>query len=53
MLQVILTQEEYENLQKKNIFLNCLNQAGVDNWEGWNIAIDLWIEKMGDENVPI
>ncbi len=32
---------EVERLQKKADWLLCLEQAGVDNWEGYNIAIDI------------
>ncbi len=33
--------KENEKLQKRNKWLNCLEAAGVDNWEGYGIAIDI------------
>jgi len=30
-------------------FLNCLRNAGVDNWEGYDFAIEAFNEEMGIE----
>lgn len=35
---VVLTQEEYELLAEDSLFLNCLRNAGVDNWDGYEFA---------------
>ena len=32
--------EEYEELQEDQNFLNALRAAGVDNWEGYEIALE-------------
>jgi hypothetical protein len=32
---------EYNSLLEDSKWLNCLQQAGVDNWDGYEDAIDL------------
>lgn len=49
-----ITEEEYEWLSKRSVFLDCLTGAGVDNWEGYNFAIDSFVEEFGEEEkIPI
>jgi hypothetical protein len=38
---VTITKAEYEKLLEDSDWLNCLEQAGVDNWEGYSVAIDI------------
>jgi hypothetical protein len=38
---VTIPKTEYESLQKEAKFLEALRAAGVDNWEGWDYAIDI------------
>ena len=38
---VTISKKEYEQLQKDQRFLECLRGAGVDNWEGYDYAIEL------------
>lgn len=33
--------EEYKFLKESALWLTCLENAGVDNWEGWDYACDL------------
>lgn len=40
MDNVTITQEEYDNLLEDSIFLQALSSAGVDNWEGYEDALD-------------
>jgi len=35
---ITITEEEYKKLQDKEIFLEALEQEGVDNWEGYSYA---------------
>jgi hypothetical protein len=35
---VKISQEEYEELKEAQRFLDCLEHAGVDNWEGYDFA---------------
>lgn len=37
---VTITKEEYNELLEEQAFLDCLRGAGVDNWEGYEFAID-------------
>lgn len=35
---------EYEELKSQCLFLDALEAAGVDNWEGMHEAIKIWNE---------
>ena len=37
---VTLTREELDELENDQQFLRCLEGAGVDNWDGYEIAQD-------------
>jgi hypothetical protein len=39
--QIVIEEEEYKSLQEYSDFLQCLINAGVDNWSGYNFAVDL------------
>jgi len=41
MKTVIITQEEYDKLVDDSKFLEALMAAGVDNWDGYDYAIEL------------
>ncbi len=41
---VTISKKEYEQLQKDQCFLECLRGAGVDNWEGYDYAIEMMQE---------
>jgi hypothetical protein len=43
-----LTQDEYDELMSDSLFLSCLEAAGVDNWDGYEIAQDMYAEQYGD-----
>ena len=38
---VTLTREEFDELESDQHFLRCLEGAGVDNWDGYEIAQDV------------
>lgn len=38
---VTITRKEYETLKKDSEWLNYLEQAGVDNWDGYGFAYEL------------
>lgn len=40
--------EEYNELCQNSLFLNCLENAGVDNWEGYEYAIEEYQEEDND-----
>lgn len=35
---VTITREEYDELLTSQKFLDCLESAGVDNWDGYDFA---------------
>ena len=37
---VMITKEEYDDLKNDSIVLAALRAAGVDNWEGYEIALE-------------
>ena len=39
--EVTISREEYEQLQDDSALLSALRSAGVDNWEGWDQALEL------------
>ena len=40
MAEVTISQEEYEILQHDSKILQALFSAGVDNWEGYEFALE-------------
>lgn len=46
---VTITLREYESLQKDSHWLSCLEQAGVDNWCGFDEARDIYREETEGE----
>lgn len=49
METVTITRKEYESLKEDAMFLEALQSAGVDNWGGYDYAIDIWDEMKGEE----
>lgn len=37
---VTILQKEYDDLCADSELLECLRNAGVDNWEGWDFAME-------------
>ncbi len=48
---VRITQKEYEQFLKDSQWLNCLDNAGVDNWPGIDLAIEMLDELNKDEEI--
>jgi hypothetical protein len=40
MSEVTITREEYDALLQDSKFLQALEAAGVDNWEGYSFAME-------------
>lgn len=36
---ILISQKKYDELLKRSRKLNCLESFGVDNWEGYDIAM--------------
>ena len=45
---VTLTKEEYKKIKDRLVWLDCLEQAGVDNWEGMEYAQELYQDYTGE-----
>lgn len=46
---VTISKEEYDSLLEDQHMLQCLQGAGVDNWSGYDLAIEMMNEEE-DEN---
>lgn len=46
---VTISKEEYEGLLKDSYFLSCLEGAGVDNWQGYDDACEMYVKEYPDE----
>ena len=42
--KISISEEEYETLLNDSILLNCLQMMGVDNWDGYDDAIEQYQE---------
>lgn len=47
---VTITVKEYESLQRDLQWLNAIECAGVDNWEGYEEAMNILEEWENEEN---
>lgn len=48
---VVITQARLDRLEARAEWLEALEQAGVDNWSGWDVAKDIqkeWDDENGD-----
>lgn len=41
---VTISKKEYEELLEDQLLLQCLQGAGVDNWEGYDYALEMMEE---------
>lgn len=46
---VSIPADEYEEMQRDLAFLNCLQNAGVDNWDGYEFAQEDFREQYPDD----
>ncbi len=46
---VTITKKEYDSLQDDALFLNCLQNAGVDNWCWYDTAVEEYRASKADE----
>lgn len=42
---VTITKEEYDRLVDDSYMLSCLEACGVDNWSGWDDAMEMFNEE--------
>ena len=46
---VTITRKEYDQLVRDSEWLSCLSAAGVDNWEGYDYALEMLHESEDEE----
>lgn len=46
---VTISKEEYEKLLDDSLFLNCLQNNGVDNWDWYSEAVEAYQQIKGEE----
>ena len=46
---ITISTREYEQLLKDQLWLQCLEEAGIDNWEGFDEALNIWREYENQE----
>jgi hypothetical protein len=44
---VAISKKDYEQLLDDQMFLNCLRVCGVDNWEWYDEAVDMYHTQKG------
>jgi len=49
MKVITISEREYKKLLERDLWLNCLEQAGVDNWQGIDMAYELKEEYEKEE----
>lgn len=47
---VEITKAVYDELVRDQTFLNCLMDAGVDNWEGYGFAVEAYQEDYPEDD---
>lgn len=47
--KITITKKEYNDLCDRVAWLACLEEAGVDNWEGFDEARKIWNEEYESE----
>ena len=48
---ITISLKEYNSLIEDSNWLSCLEQAGVDNWQGIDYAYDLKREQYPEEDI--
>ena len=48
MVLAEINQERLIELEQCELMLTCLEAIGVDQWEGWNEAMALYSEEVGE-----
>lgn len=46
---VTITKARLNRLERAENWLECLDEAGVDNWSGIEIAVDIYNERYPEE----
>jgi hypothetical protein len=46
---ITVSKKLFDQLQKDSAFLGCLKAAGVDNWDSYSLAWEMYREEYGNE----
>ncbi len=49
--RVLITRNEYRELLRSDAKLTALEMLGVDNWQGYDDAMDLFRDSQGEEKI--
>lgn len=47
--EVLIPRTDWDLLKKRDAWLDCLEAAGVDNWDGISFAYEIQQEREGDD----
>ena len=47
--KISISEDEYDALLRDSILLNCLQMMGVDNWDGYDDAIEQYQEILSQD----
>ena len=47
--KVTISKKDYERLLDRDYFLDCLEAYGVDNWQGYSYAYEMYKNSESDE----
>ena len=50
---VLISKEEYEDLKDDQEILNCLKAVGVEKWEGYEAAMELFMGGMEEDDEEV
>jgi hypothetical protein len=48
---VTVPKSRFEELERVERWLECLGEAGVDNWDGSDYAVQLYVERYSEETI--
>jgi hypothetical protein len=48
---VTITKARLEELERAEHWLECLGEAGVDNWDGSDYAVQLYVDRYPEESL--
>lgn len=47
---ITITKKQFDDMYEDATMMNCLRNAGVDNWDYWDIAVEEYHGIMEEEN---
>jgi hypothetical protein len=50
VIEVTMSPDEYEELFNDSVLLNACRNAGIDNWDGWEFALEEYHNVIGNDD---